>query len=267
MKALSEIRKEIDQCDHEIKQLLVKRMHAVSTVADIKKQNGIKILDSKREKEILDEIEKEDIAFAKEIKEIYKHMMDVSKQYQIERLMPQKIFLIGYMGVGKTTLGKMLSKVSNIPFYDLDQKIEKIEKIKINDFFAEKGESAFRDLETKHLEMISHENKFIVSCGGGIVLKEENRKILKEKGVTVFLTGNMKLIYKRINSNNKRPLVVSDRKSENPFQLFLERYEAREPLYLESCHLTFNPIKEKSNRIARDKLFNTLMMGDFKPSI
>ena len=97
------------------------------------------------------------------------------------------IVLIGFMGAGKTTVGKELVK-KGFELIDTDAYIEACEKMSIPDIFAQKGEDYFRQAETKALKtLLVQDKQFVISCGGGMPLREENRKLLKKLGMVVYL--------------------------------------------------------------------------------
>ncbi|WP_206076345.1 shikimate kinase [Marinitoga lauensis] len=114
------------------------------------------------------------------------------------------IYLIGMMGSGKTTIGKLLSEVLNKEYIDFDTEIEKLEGKTINRIFSEYGEEYFRNIESKVL--FNTENKdAIISTGGGVILKEKNRKLLKKHN-TFFLYASVDELIKRVETEN-RPLL------------------------------------------------------------
>ena len=100
----------------------------------------------------------------------------------------KNIVLIGMPASGKSTIGKLLAQKINYEYYDADKYLERKEKRKISNIFAENGESYFRDLETKYLKKLSYKNKLIISTGGGAVKRDENMEALKKKGIIVFLS-------------------------------------------------------------------------------
>lgn len=116
----------------------------------------------------------------------------------------KQIFLIGMMGTGKSTVGKSLSEKLKNSFIDIDQEIEKREKITINEIFKIKGEKYFRNIESKILIECKNE---IVSCGGGIILNKKNRNFLKDNGFNIHLKCSINTIIKRIENTSSRPLL------------------------------------------------------------
>jgi shikimate kinase len=137
------------------------------------------------------------------------------------------IYLVGFMGTGKTVVGKELARRKNWRFVDLDELIELKEKMTIVDIFAKKGEPYFRRREKETLKEISRENNFVVACGGGIVLDEENIKIMQETGTLICLTADPQVIFKRTQGFNYRPLL----NVPNPLQRIEELLKKRAPFY------------------------------------
>lgn len=124
-----------------------------------------------------------------------------------------RIILIGFMGVGKTVVGKSLAKNLNIKFIDIDNEIEKRENKIISDIFKESGEEYFRELENDLLKELVKEDNIIISTGGGIIIKQENIDILKQERKVIFLDANVKTIQKNVSKEiDKRPLL---KQSEN----------------------------------------------------
>jgi shikimate kinase len=120
-----------------------------------------------------------------------------------------KIFLIGFMGCGKTHWGKELSRKLSIPFFDLDEKIAELAGKEIPAIFSEQGEEHFRLLEKETLYMLteSHET-FVMSCGGGTPCYYNNIDYLKKKGTVAWLNCSVECLYHRlIEEKDKRPLI------------------------------------------------------------
>lgn len=118
----------------------------------------------------------------------------------------KNIILTGMMGAGKTTVGKELATIMNCNFIDLDETIEK-NYGKISDIFKKKGEEYFRQIETLELKKLNIQETFVLSTGGGIVLKDENIKILQTLGYVFYLEASTDTIYERIKNQKHRPLL------------------------------------------------------------
>ena len=130
------------------------------------------------------------------------------------------IYLIGMMGSGKSTVGKTLSEIMHKPFIDLDSEIEKGTGKNISEIFDTDGEEQFRKMETKQLKQYSES---IVACGGGIILKDENREFINENGTTILLTASMEELSHRLSDSGNRPLLADDNTEEALTKLWLER--------------------------------------------
>ena len=134
---------------------------------------------------------------------------------------------MGFMGTGKTAVGKELAKIKKWQFIDLDELIELKTKRIIADIFAQDGESYFRRREKQVLKETSKEKKFVVACGGGIVMDKDNIRIMKETGIIICLTASLDAILKRTSGYKHRPLLnVSHPKKQ--IELFLK---LRAPYY------------------------------------
>lgn len=140
----------------------------------------------------------------------------------------KNIILIGFMGCGKTTLGIKLSYRLRRSMEDTDKLIEKKEGRTISDIFQTDGEAYFRTLETACLKrMIRTTNHKIISTGGGLPLKEENRALLKELGTVVYLRATAETIYERVKHDKSRPLL----QGENPQEKIRTLMAKRSALY------------------------------------
>lgn len=117
------------------------------------------------------------------------------------------IILIGFMGSGKSAVGHRLAQELKMNYLDTDELIERTEKMSINDIFAQKGESYFRDLETEVIKTLADYDNFVISTGGGMVLREENVKMLKEIGPLVLLWADPEVVYQRVKRETHRPLL------------------------------------------------------------
>ena len=147
-----------------------------------------------------------------------------------EKLGGRNIFLIGMMGSGKSQTGPDLAKMLNYAFVDIDDVIEKASKQSISDIFEKDGEIRFREIEKQVLKETIQHHSLVIATGGGIVTDSENWGILHQ-GIVVWLDLDLKRSIKRIQSDGKkRPLLDNDDLSRT----FIEIYESRKPMYLES---------------------------------
>jgi shikimate kinase len=142
----------------------------------------------------------------------------------------ENIYLIGLMGAGKTTIGRQLAKALKLPFYDSDKAIEERTGVDIPTIFEFEGEEGFRDREQKMIQQLTQMNGIVLATGGGAILREENRRMLKENGFIVYLQCSVDRILERTRRDTQRPLL----KTDNPRERIESLFAQREPLYL-SC--------------------------------
>lgn len=119
----------------------------------------------------------------------------------------KNIFLIGFMGSGKSTVSKCLSIKLNLKEVDTDRLIEENESRKISEIFEKNGEKYFRQCETNLLKDLSNSENLLISCGGGMVLAEQNAKLMKEQGTVVLLTAKPETILERVQKSTERPIL------------------------------------------------------------
>ena len=142
-----------------------------------------------------------------------------------------RIIIIGYMGAGKTTVGKALSKELGIPFYDLDWYIESRMHKTVAQLFAERGEEGFRKVERNMLHEVAEFEDVVISCGGGTPCFFDNMEYLNQQGETVYLKADPEVLYGHLlMGKTVRPLLVG--KSKEELLAFIrEQLEKREPFY------------------------------------
>lgn len=117
------------------------------------------------------------------------------------------IFLIGFMGTGKSTIANYLCRLLDCKQVEMDMLIEQEQKLSIGEIFEKYGEGYFRDLESNLLKSIQQEGSSIVSCGGGVVVRPDNIKTMKQNGKVVLLTAAPETVYERVKNNDNRPIL------------------------------------------------------------
>ncbi len=154
-------------------------------------------------------------------------------------MMNYNIVLIGFMGTGKTTIASYLQDVFGMTLVETDKEIEEQEGKSVSQIFEEKGEDYFRDRESALLKEYEGEINLVISCGGGMPLREENVKVMKEIGFVVLLTASPKEIMKRLKGSEGRPL-LKDRFTEEGIQELMDerkdKYEAAADLIVDTDH-------------------------------
>lgn len=145
-----------------------------------------------------------------------------------KKIYGDKIVLIGYMGVGKTTIGKHISEEYGYKFIDTDALIEQNFNMKISDIFEKYGEMRFREMETELLRTLTTKNEnYVISTGGGLPLREENQKLLKTLGKVYYLQADADTIYSRVKGDKSRPLLDC----EDPYNKICSMLAIRDPKY------------------------------------
>ena len=143
----------------------------------------------------------------------------------------RKIYLVGFMGSGKSAIGRRLSYYLKMPYYDMDHEIVRQQGMTIPEIFEKYGEQRFREIETEFLRDFRDE-ACIISTGGGVAMNEENRKIMRRTGLVFFLDARFEDIYVRIRHDKNRPIV--QRTSEQELE---ELYNSRRKFYREAGHI------------------------------
>ena len=160
----------------------------------------------------------------------------------------RNIILIGPMGSGKSTIGNIIAKRLHREFRDSDHLIEKRTGVDIARIFDIEGEQGFRDRESNALSELLSQNNRVIATGGGSVLRQENQKLLKQKGYIVFLDTSVDQQMRRLAKDKKRPLL----QTENPRQRLEALFDERHPIYLDLADLAIKTDKRVARRLAAD---------------
>ena len=149
----------------------------------------------------------------------------------------RRIILIGYMGSGKTTVGKALSKETGMMFYDLDWYIESRMRKSVSQIFAEKGEEGFRKIEYNMLHEVAEFEDVIISCGGGTPCFFDNMDYLNQQGDVVYLKATPETLYKHLlMAKIERPL-LKGKSSEELIAYITDHLKERAPFYEKARHI------------------------------
>lgn len=144
----------------------------------------------------------------------------------------KNIFLIGMMGSGKSTVGHLLSSKIKIPFFDMDNELEKIIDMSINEIFANYGEERFRLIESSFFNEITKVNQYVYATGGGIILNKNNQNILKKSGTTFFLDTSRETLIHRLENDTRKRQILQNNIPLNIPKILNKRYN----LYSEVAH-------------------------------
>lgn len=143
--------------------------------------------------------------------------------------LPENIFLVGLMGAGKTSVGRALAKRLHKAFYDTDEEIERATGVKIPVIFEIEGEAGFRAREARLLAELVRRTNVVLATGGGVVLSEQNRRLLTQRGTVIYLRAAASDLCQRTRHDKNRPLLHTD----DPLKKLQELFAQRDPLYRE----------------------------------
>ena len=165
-----------------------------------------------------------------------------------------RIFIVGPMASGKSTLGKKLAQTLEIDFLDTDNEIEKRAGAEISWIFEVEGEEGFRERERKALQKSVEKDNVVISTGGGIVTIEENRELMIAKGKVVYLKTPIEIQLKRTENDKKRPLLSQGNREQTLRVLKKER----DPQYKEIADITINHDQQKNRNAVIDEIIDRL---------
>ena len=180
-----------------------------------------------------------------EVEDVFFSIYKGAKKIQAEKLLDQNIFLIGFMGCGKSTVADFLNRELSMEVIEMDQIIAKREGMSISDIFEIHGEAYFRELETKLLKEVGSCSRVVVSCGGGVAMRDCNVAEMKKSGCTVLLTACPETILQRTKDDHDRPLLEKNKSIEFIAELMekrREKYEAAADIAVATDHRKINDI-------------------------
>ncbi|WP_425444238.1 shikimate kinase [Thiomonas delicata] len=173
-----------------------------------------------------------------------------------------RIFLIGLMGAGKTTVGRALAQRVGLRFLDSDHEIERREGCTIATLFAREGEQGFREIEARVIEDLTERDGIVLATGGGAVLRESNRKALHGRGVVVYLRASPDELAHRTRNDRSRPLL----QTADPRTRLRELFRQRDPLYRETAHFTIDTGRPSAAMLTHLVLTQLELAGVVDPS-
>ena len=165
------------------------------------------------------------------------------------------IFLIGFMGCGKSTVALKLNQMYRMHVIEMDQEISNRQRMSIPDIFEQYGEEYFRNLESALLKEITIDSEQVVSCGGGVVLREQNVAEMKKNGRIVLLTAKPENILKRVTGNDDRPILKGRKTVKNIAELLearREKYESAADIIVNTDDKSITEISEEIIRKIRE---------------
>ncbi len=208
MRELEDIRQDIARCDAELIRLLEKRMDYIQELTACKKASGRPLLGQKnRHRKGPSAAGLSGRRYKEECRRIADSILWAEKKVQARTLCPGNIALIGFMGAGKSSVSHFLRDMLAMEEIETDELIVAAEGMPIADIFAERGEAYFRRIESQIISSLRDKKGAVISCGGGVVMREENVRSLKASSRIVLLTASPETILSRVKDSTKRPIL------------------------------------------------------------
>ena len=250
MNDLEMYREQLALCDDKIIDALVERNSIIEKIMAYKEEYGMPILQPQQEEKQKKRLEEKlsDNRYKEEIFDVFGCILRNSKRIQARKLFDYNIVLIGFMGAGKSTVSTYLSKILASPQVEMDEEIVKKEGMSINKIFEEYGETYFRNCETNLLIELQKKNNQIISCGGGVALRDENVAEMKKNGKVVLLTASPEVILERVKDNDDRPLLRGNKNTE----FISNMMEQRRPKYETAADVVVNTDYKTVEEIAEE---------------
>ena len=239
MNQLEVLRESLGQCDEIILDALLMRNRIVEDIMVYKEANDLPVLQPEQEAKQKGWLEArmEGRRHKKEVNDVFASITQNSKRIQSRNLFNYNIFLIGFMGAGKSTISDYLKNVLAMDVVEMDQCIVERQGMSISDFFETYGEEYFRELETNLLIEMQSRSNVVVSCGGGVPMRERNVAEMKKNGRVVLLTAKPETILERVKDNHDRPLLENNKNVSFIADLLEKRrakYEAAADIVVET---------------------------------
>ena len=213
MNQLEVLRESLGQCDEIILDALLMRNRIVEDIMVYKEANNLPVLQPEQEAKQKGWLEArmEGRRHKKEENDVFASITQNSKRIQSRNLFNYNIFLIGFMGAGKSTISDYLKNALAMDVVEMDQCIVERQGMSISDIFETYGEEYFRELETNLLIEMQSRSNVVVSCGGGVPMRERNVAEMKKNGRVVLLTAKPETILERVKDNHDRPLLENNK--------------------------------------------------------
>ena len=239
MNQLEVLRESLGQCDEIILDALLMRNRIVEDIMVYKEANNLPVLQPEQEAKQKGWLEArmEGRRHKKEVNDVFASITQNSKRIQSRNLFNYNIFLIGFMGAGKSTISDYLKNVLAMDVVEMDQCIVERQEMSISDIFETYGEEYFRELETNLLIEMQSRSNVVVSCGGGVPMRERNVVEMKKNGRVVLLTAKPETILERVKDNHDRPLLENNKNVSFIADLLEKRrakYEAAADIVIET---------------------------------
>ena len=250
MNQLEVLRESLGQCDEIILDALLMRNRIVEDIMVYKEANDLPVLQPEQEAKHSGWLEArmEGRRHKKEVNDVFASIIQNSKRIQSRNLFNYNIFLIGFMGVGKSTVSNALQNTFAMDVVEMDEMIAKKNNMSISEIFDLHGEEYFRNEETNLLKEVGNEKNKIVSCGGGVAMREVNVQEMRKSGKVILLTAKPETILERVKENHDRPLLENNKTVEYVSELM----EKRRPAYEAAADIVIATDGKSANEICEE---------------
>lgn len=230
MDQLEMLREDLSQCDEILLNMLLLRSHIIERIMACKEANKLPMLEPLQEEMLEKWLEKslEGKRHRKELREVYDAILRCGRKIQAGRVFDYNIVLIGFMGAGKSTVSSLLSSAFAMERVEMDEVIAAREAMSISDIFETRGEEYFRSAETSLLIEMQSKKNVVISCGGGVPLRERNVAEMKKNGKVVLLTAKPETVLERVKEEHVRPIIEDHKSVEFIAELMADRREKYE---------------------------------------
>lgn len=239
MNKLDYLRENLEMCDEIILDALTMRYRMIEDITAYKRKKDLPIVqpeeEEKKRRLLLSRMT--DHRHTDNVIDVFDSIILNSKKIQSQQIFDYNIVLIGFMGSGKSTISRALSKVFAMDVIEMDQVIADREGMSISEIFEVHGEEYFRNLETELLREMQNRKGVVISCGGGVPMRDENVVEMKKNGKVILLTAAPETILERVKNNHDRPLLENNKNVDFISELMEKRrskYEAAADIIIQT---------------------------------
>ncbi len=257
MDKLENLQNHLEMCDEIILDALTMRYRMIEEITAYKRKHDLPIVQPEEEEKkrslLLHRID--DRFLADNVMDVFENILLNSKKIQFRQLFDYNIVLIGFMGSGKSTISHALSQIFAMDVIEMDQVIADREGMSISEIFEVHGEEYFRNLETELLRELQNRKGVVISCGGGVPMRDENVIEMKKNGKVILLTASPETILNRVKNNHDRPLLENNKNVTFISELMEKRrnkYEAAADIVIQTDGKSAFEICEEIIRLAKD---------------
>lgn len=257
MNTLDYLQEHLEMCDEIILDALTMRYRMIEDITAYKRKKDLPIVqpeeEEKKRRLLLSRMT--DHLHTDNVMDVFDSIILNSKKIQSQQLFDCNIVLIGFMGSGKSTISRALSKVFAMDVIEMDQVIANREGMSISEIFEVHGEEYFRNLETELLREMQNRKGVVISCGGGVPMRDENVVEMKKNGKVILLTAAPETILDRVKNNHDRPLLENNKNVDFISELMEKRrskYEAAADIVIQTDGKSAFEICEEIIHLAKD---------------